>query len=105
MYNINQFKDLNSPEKMVITQHCRKRFTERGIQIDDICNAISTGEIIEDYPDDFPFPSCLILGKSAGKMIHIVASIDGEYIYLITAYIPDRNKWDGDFRTRKEDDK
>ena len=29
---------------------------------DDVMNAINNGEIIEQYPDDYPFPSCLILG-------------------------------------------
>ena len=34
--------------------------------------------------------------------IHIVVSHDVEYIYLITAYFPDLEKWENGFRTRKE---
>ena len=33
---------------------------ERDISRADVKNGIATGEIIEDYPDDFPNPSCLI---------------------------------------------
>ena len=102
MYLIEQFREINRPENMVITQHSRKRFSERGIGILDVVNAINTGEIIEDYPDDYPFPSCLILGKSGERVIHIVASIDESMIYLITAYVPEPQNWEEDWKTRKE---
>ena len=105
MYLIDDFRKINKPPAIVITQHSRKRFAERGIQILDIINAIASGEIIEEYPDDRPFPSCLILGKSKEKVIHIVASIDSGMIYLITAYIPTSEKWETDWKTRREKQK
>ena len=49
-----------------------------------------SGESMEDDPEDVPFPSCLILGYSDERMIHIAASIDDGMIYPITAYIPAR---------------
>ncbi|MBR0075588.1 MAG: DUF4258 domain-containing protein [Synergistaceae bacterium] len=102
MYLIENFRTLNQPEKIIITQHGRKRLNERGISIDDVFSTIDNGEIIEHYPDDYPFPSCLILGQKDDKIIHIVASINEDMIYIITAYIPDQAKWEGDFKTRKE---
>ena len=54
-----------------------------------------------DYPEDYPFPSCLIMGTSADRVLHIVASIDEDTIYLITAYVPDAGKWQADWKTRK----
>jgi len=101
LYSIEQFKELNKMECIIVTQHSRRRFSERSISIDDICNAIDNGEIIEDYPEDYPFPSCLILGKSGRRVIHLVASIDDGLIYLITAYVPDPMKWESDWKTRK----
>ncbi|MGN0363362.1 MAG: DUF4258 domain-containing protein [Bilifractor sp.] len=101
-YTIEQFKNLNAPENMMLTQHSRKRFAERGIKIADIVNAISLGEIIEQYPEDFPVPSCLILGTSGSRKLHIVASIKDNMIWLITAYIPDADQWDESFRIRKK---
>lgn len=45
-------------------------------------NGIATGEIIEDYPDDFPNPSCLIFGYNVnGQILHIVAGCDNINIY------------------------
>jgi hypothetical protein len=35
---------------------------ERGITIAEIEQALQNGEIIERYPDDQPYPSCLVLG-------------------------------------------
>ena len=103
MYSIDDFRSLNEPSKMVITQHSRKRFSERGIVINDVCESIKSGEIIEQYPDDYPFPSCLIMGKSGNRVIHVVASIEDGLLYIITAYIPNPDKWEEDWKTRKED--
>ncbi|MBE5806832.1 MAG: DUF4258 domain-containing protein [Clostridiales bacterium] len=102
MYSIEQFRLLNKPESLVLTQHSRKRFAERGISIEDIHYVIMTGEIIEHYTDDKPFPSCLIMGYSGERMLHIVTSIDDELIYIITAYAPNPQKWEADGKTRKE---
>lgn len=101
-YSIEQFIKLNKPQNIVITQHSRKRFTERNIKLTDVIEGIKTGTIIEEYPDDFPFPSCLILGKTNCVPIHICASTNEGLIYIITAYIPNYEKWEDDFRTRKE---
>ncbi len=59
-------------------------------------------QIIEQYEDDYPFPSCLILGKSGNKVIHVVASINDNYIYIITSYVPEATKWESDWKTRRE---
>ena len=37
---------------------------ERLFTIDDIVNGINTGEVIKQYEDDKPLPSCLVLGLS-----------------------------------------
>ena len=101
MYTIEDFRAINKPENLVITQHSRKRFMERGISISDVSVTINEGDIIEQYPDDYPFPSCLILGTASGKVIHVIASIDDGMMYIITAYIPDSNKLESDWKTRK----
>lgn len=83
--------------------HCLERIQERDISRDDVLNCISLGKIIEDYPDDFPHPSCLIYGYTINsKIIHVVVGCDEEYLYLITAYYPDTDKFENDLKTRKE---
>ena len=80
-----------------------ERMQERDISRADVKHAIADGEIIEDYPNDFPNPSCLIFGYTVGgKILHVVAGCDGTAVYIITAYYPDTRKFNSDLRTRKE---
>ena len=86
-----------------MTQHAELRRRQRGISVPDIKYAIQTGEIIEDYPDDYPFPSCLILGDSTqATPLHVVCGSGERTLYVITAYYPSPDKWEPDWKTRKE---
>lgn len=103
MYQIINFKEINRLEKIAITKHAKERLRERGMKVDDITHCIDTGEIIKQYEDDKPLPSCLILGKTTdNKYMHIVLSRNEDFIYLITAYYPDVTQWEADLKTRKE---
>ena len=83
------------------TDHILKRLMQRGITQDDVLQAIRTGEIIDQYPDDYPFPSCLILGLSVdGKSLHVVCGLGLDEIYMITAYYPNPGEWDNEFRKK-----
>ncbi|HYP42224.1 MAG TPA: DUF4258 domain-containing protein [Chloroflexia bacterium] len=91
-----------SPGKLVFRTHAIRRMLERGISIEDVRHVLYTGEVIEDYPKDFPYPSRLMLGWSGTRPIHVVAAynaIDSETI-VITVYEPDPAQWDADFRRR-----
>lgn len=50
-------RNLCKDETILMTKHVYNRCRERGIRYSDIKNAILNGEIIEQYPDDFPYPS------------------------------------------------
>lgn len=68
-----------------------------------MCQTPATGEIIEDYPEDYPNPSCLIFGYNVnGRILHIVAGCDNINIYIITAYYPDTKKFEDDLKTRRK---
>ena len=56
----------------------------------------------KDYPEDFPLPSCLILGMVNENPIHVVVAQDEEGIVIISVYQPDLNKFEPDFRTRRK---
>lgn len=106
LIDIERLREYFKDDCVFITEHAAERFRQRGIKIKDIQNALMNGEIIEQYPDDYPFPSCLILGiESNGNPLHICMSDEGETSRIITAYYPDLNKWSSDFRTRREDEK
>jgi len=102
LLHIDDIRNLCHDECIAMTKHAKSRLTERNITIDDIKNALLKGEIIKQYEDDLPFPSCLLLGSTIqNAFIHVVASIDNGYLYIITAYYPNKNDWDVDYKTRK----
>ena len=102
MITIDKLRNICYDRNIVITKHANTRLKERGIELNDIKRGIDSGEIIKQYEDDKPFPSCLILGKTEKEQyIHIVVSIDGEFLYIITAYHPNIEEWESNFKTRK----
>lgn len=94
-------KSLNN-KNIYWTKHCLNRMNQRNILILDVENAINNGKIIEYYYDDYPYTSCLILGKTSNdKIIHVVCGIADNFLYIITAYYPDTEKWEEDMKTRR----
>lgn len=102
MIEIERLRKYFSEDKIFATAHASERFRQRGINIRDIRKAVNDGEIIEEYPDDYPYPSCLILGENVrGEKIHAVLSDEGTSSRIITAYFPDVEKWSTDFKIRR----
>lgn len=101
--NIEKIKELVRSGKLRWTNHIMIRLLQRGIEQKDIEKALFDGEIIEEYEEDYPYPSCLVYGISLNsKIIHIVCGSDGNELWLITAYYPDKLEWEDNLKTRKE---
>lgn len=84
------------------SKHCLNRLNQRNISVLDVKFAIRNGRIIEYYYDDYPYPSCLILGCNIkDKMLHIVCGMSDNLVHMITAYYPDSNIWEEDMKTRR----
>ena len=65
---------------------------------------LENGKIIEQYPEDRPFPSCLVYGKTRkGRPLHVVCALVAEekILVIITVYEPDPTLW-VDFQRRKK---
>ena len=91
--------------KVRITDHADEEAADDALLFDEIYYSVMQGEVIEDYPTDKPFPSCLIMGKSfSGQAIHSVWAYnpENEWAVLITVYRPDPTRWiDGKIRVKK----
>lgn len=75
------------------------RLLPKNISQEDIENAILNGEIIEEYESDYPYPSCLVYGISLNNnIIHIVCGVNNDELWIITAYYPDKEKWDNSLK-------
>ena len=102
--DIEQLRKLCTAKPFMMTRHAEARRRQRGISVPAIKNAIMTGEIIEDYPDAYPHPACLILSlKQADRPLHVVCGVADDTLWVITVYQPDVSQWESDFRTRKGD--
>ncbi len=83
--------------------HATRRMFQRAIHEDDVERILKEGSIIEQYDDDFPFPSVLINGLGARNVsLHVVAAINSDELKLviITVYKPDPLKWTDKFSRR-----
>lgn len=101
--NIDQIRLLCSDATIEVTQHILMRCQQRNITYEEVKEVIENGEIIEEYSDDYPYPSCLILGMTIkGRKIHVVVGLGEKKLWLITAYEPDPSQWDKELKKRKE---
>ncbi|NQU06826.1 MAG: DUF4258 domain-containing protein [Calditrichaeota bacterium] len=84
--------------------HALKRLIERGTDKQSVLKTLNQYDIIDEYPDDKPFPSALFFGYSSEKPIHVVAAFDGikEKIFVITVYFPDVTHFESDYRERRK---
>ena len=79
-----------------ITHHAVEEAGDDQLNLEEIFHSLYNGEIIEDYPGDEPYPSCLIYGKSADEEpIHSVwaYSEKNQRAILITVYRPNPTRW------------
>lgn len=87
-----------------ISDHAKEEAKEDSFLLSDILFSVSNGEIIENYPTDKPYPSCLICGfNETERPVHSVWAYNSEKqkAILITCYEPDLERWI-DFRIRRK---
>jgi hypothetical protein len=89
--------------RLVFRVHAIQRMFQRVISEAEVRHVISTGEIVEDYPGDTPYPSRLVLGWHGRRPLHVVVAdnADDKENIVITVYEPDLSEWEPDFKRRK----
>lgn len=90
-------------EKVSFTNHSKDEADNDNLRFSQIFNSVMNGDVIEDYPADKPYPSCLIYGRTeSGDPVHSVWGYNKEsgFVVLITVYKPDPERWI-EFRERK----
>jgi len=106
-FDIDEIRRCFYKERVLYTYHARRemRAEEFGVINEiEVHEAISSGEIIEEYPDDEPYPSALIYGNTLqGRPIHAVCTYvkEDDLVIVVTVYEPDPALWIN-FRKRRE---
>ncbi len=96
-------------EQFEFSKHAVDQSILRQIRVQEIREAITNGQVIEDYPEDKYGPSCLIFGSTQAQCpIHVQCSYPSRsLVKIITVYEPNPQQWNNDFtqRRRSDDDK
>lgn len=93
---------MNNP-KIIFRVHAIQRIFQRTVSVKNISLALQLGETIEDYSEEMPEPTKLILGFQGKRPFHVVVSENQKTneATIITVYIPDPEKWSKDFKSRR----
>lgn len=94
--NIGDIIEAIQAKRIRITDHADEELTADRLTIEEIYHSVLRGEVVEDYPADRPYPSCLIFGTTPkGVAVHSVWAykIENNWAVLITVYRPDPRRW------------
>ena len=88
-------RDGLSGKRIRFSVHAIERMFRRGITEQDVHTVVRTGNLVESYPDDTPYPSRLLLGWIGPRALHVVLAdiVDEDAIVVITVYEPDDRRW------------
>lgn len=98
MMTIGEIVDAIRDNRLRITDHADEEAQADKLTLDEIFFSVFQGEIIEAYPGDKPYPSCLIYGATfTDEPVHSVWAYNeaNQWAVLITVYRPDPNRWVG----------
>ncbi len=90
-------------ERLVFRVHAIRRMAQRGLSAEDIRRVLDSGEVIEEYSEDDPYPSRLMLGWIGSRPLHVAAADNRDDLetLVITLYELEPAQWEPDFRTRR----
>ena len=94
--DINDIIEAIKINRVKISDHADEEAEGDRLTFDEIYFSVLHGEIIENYPDDKPYPSCLIFGNTfAGDPVHSVWAYNkqNKWAVIITVYRPDPELW------------
>jgi hypothetical protein len=82
-------------ESLRITQHAQQEMTEDGVTLDEVMEALRSGQVIENYPEHRRGSCCLVSGytRQGRRPLHIVCTTAQPLLIVITVYEPKLPKW------------
>lgn len=100
---INEIREQIAANNFEFSKHAVDQSILRRISIREIGEAVASGDIIEDYPDDKYGPSCLIFGMTRdNRPLHIQCSYPSRpLLKIVTLYEPNEDLW-VDHRVRRQ---
>jgi len=101
-----RIRDLVGAGKYEFSKHAEREREADQITVEELEEALSDCDMIEEYANDPRGPSCLVLGFAGKRPIHSVCAVksDPDEVLIITVYDPSKRpeKWTADYRRRME---
>ena len=89
MFKIEWLEECVRKGTYYFSKHGDQERQDDNLTIAEIEEALLTGRILEQYGDTGRGESCLVAGfTETGKPMHIVCGARGEWLVVITVYIP-----------------
>lgn len=90
-------------QRILYLPHAMRQMSrpDRMITSMEVQATVMDGEVIEEYPNDPRGRSCLMMHVPVDRCVHVVCAPKSEYLAIITAYLPDSQQWESDFKTRR----
>ena len=81
-------------QQIKVSLHAAEEALAEHITRPEIEAVMLNAQLLEDYPDWWLGPSCLVYGQTdAGRDLHIVVSYAGLPVTIITVYEPQPSRW------------
>ncbi len=97
--------DLVARGEILVSGHGYDEMASDDILVSDVLQSLNSATVAEEYPDYFKGPCVLALHHDrVNQPLHVLWGIprhsNGTAV-IVTAYRPDPNRWDSDFKRRK----
>ena len=97
-----QLADQASRDDLRVSLHAHQEMVREEISYSTLREPLSSGRVIENYPDHRRGPCCLLCGQAAsGRYVHVVCTTAHPLAIIITVYEPKPPKWINPFQRRK----
>ena len=91
---IDWIQEMAGKSQFQLTEHAHKERQEEAIELKEIREALTRCDTLEAYSGDARGASCLVLGYSGDRAIHIVCGkAKNQWLLVTTVYIPKLSKW------------
>jgi hypothetical protein len=104
---LDQIRNCFLNDKVLYSKHAKSEMETEEFGViceNEVFEAILSGKVINKYPNDEPYPSCLVFGRTKkNRPLHVVIaySEEDDISVIITVYEPDSQKWI-EFERRKK---
>jgi hypothetical protein len=99
----NKIVSLVGAGKYRLSQHGIEEMQEDRITLTSLLKSLPLAVVVEDYPDAWKGPTILLLQEFDGLKFHAIWGISKSSVdlaTLVTAYVPDPEKWTHDLLKR-----